>query len=46
MTIKTDHPQSWHSAPRPYQTPTLTKGPLLTKVTAQVPVPVSGPPPG
>jgi hypothetical protein len=44
MTTKTDNPQSRRSAPKPYQKPTLLKGPLLAKVTAQVPV-VSGPTP-
>jgi hypothetical protein len=44
MTTKTDSPQSRRSAPKPYQKPTLITGPLLTKVTAQVPLPVSGTP--
>jgi hypothetical protein len=38
MTTKTDSPQSLHSNTRPYQKPTLAKGPLLTKVAAVVPV--------
>jgi len=44
MTTKSGQQELHRAKRKAYQKPTLTKGPLLTKVTAAVPVTVSGNP--